>query len=200
MQCPMREITRIFFRVISTWLTQCQHSTLQNVTKGQRLERKSGAFERPMGMDIPRRMFVRVWVAQAVKVFRSSHACSRPDPAGRHDLLHGSARIRRFARGAKSHDRQHHRLAADIRPARADSPITAFRLPARRGGDGVLPRVRSRSDAFQRRVHRNTGEADSATPANTGTTSMPSRERHALKQRTADRRSNHAPHQFFSNA
>ncbi|MGN6788610.1 MAG: hypothetical protein ACTHJP_03660 [Rhodanobacteraceae bacterium] len=195
----MREITRIFFRVISTWLTQCQHSTLQNVTKGQRLERKSGAFERPMGMDIPRRMVVRVWVAQAVKVFHSSHACSRLHAAGHFGTLHRSANSWRFARGVKSHDRQHRKLATGIRSAWASSLITTFRLPARRGGDGVLPRVRTGSDAFQQRVLRDTGKAVSAAPANTGTTSMPSRERHALKQRTADRRSNHAPHQFFSN-
>ena len=137
---------------------------------------------------------------EAVKFFHSSHACSRPDAAGLLGTLHGKASFWRFARGAKPHDRQHRKLAADIRSAWASSPITTFRLPARRGGDGVLPGVRSRSDAFQRRVHRNTGEATPAAPANTGTTSMPSRERHALKQRTADRRSNHAPHQFFSNA
>ena len=81
-------------------------------------------------------------------------------------------------------------------PSRLPAKGDASDLPAAEPCAECKPDSRSRSE----RVHRKTDVAVRVDVGKQGTTSMPSRERHALKRSTADRRSKHARTHSFSNA
>lgn len=192
---------RKFLHDLPTWLTQSEHLKLQNVTKGvQRLDRKLAVLERPMGKDDPR----RVWsgfVAQPVNVFQSSQSCPWPKATKHRDIF-----PRLVQSGAKSCSWRSARPAGTFstHPAR---PLVApaFQRPPR-GDVGVLRTARrgpagarDSSSRFERN-HCSTGDDVMVGAGKHGDSSMPSRERHVLKQRTADRRSKHASTHIIGNA
>jgi hypothetical protein len=195
------EISRLFRGVKRTWLTQREHLKLQNVTKGvQRLNRKLVVLERPMGKDDPR----RVWsgfVAQPVNVFQSSQSCPWPKATKHRDIFPPPGAIRReiaqlAQRAPDRHlfhaSRTSRGRPASRRPPRADVGVLRT---ARRGPAGA----RDSSSRFERN-HCSTGDDVMVGAGKHGDSSMPSRERHVLKQRTADRRSKHASTHIIGNA
>ena len=206
MQFPIWEIPPHLVGSNWTWLTQSEHSKLQNVTKGvQRLDRKLVVFERPMGKDDPRRARSG-FVAQPVNVFHSSQSCSWSRATEYRGIHADPTQSCLGASSAKSRGCARRAREAGTSFTHGTSSLIA-RYPAFRHAE-TLEICRQQS-AFQR-AHRIPDRVPNAialptTPsrsasANKGTTSMPSRERHALKQRTADRRSKHARTHIFKNA
>ena len=134
-----------------------------------------------------------------VNVFHSSQSCSWPGATAHRGIPPGPAQFCHFASRAKSRECRRSTCSASLRP----TPEASSLIARHRGSLQKETPVNCGQQSAARRAHQipdrvsNASTAKRATPfestsTNTGATSMPSRERHALQQRTADRRSNHA--------
>ena len=133
-----------------------------------------------------------------VNVFHSSQSCSWPGATAHRGIPPGPVQFCHLASRAKSRECRRSTCSASLCPTpEASSPIARHRgalqeTPVNCGRQSAARRAHQIPDRVSNASIANPATPFESTSANTGTTSMPSRERHALQQRTADRRSNHA--------
>ena len=146
------------------------------------------------------------FVAQPVNVFHSSQSCSWPGATEHRGTAPGPTQFHRLVSGAKSREYLGGARLISLHPTpEASSLIAQHRGSPQRetpevcGQQGAARRANQIPDRVPNASIATPTAPFESTSANKGTTSMPSRERHALKQSTADRRSKHArTHSFTS--